>query len=368
MEEEFYYYSCGSIPGKGPRMVKDYLESMLHPDKDHMNYSVIKRYKFCLKLDVHHFFQSIDRDIMMDVLRREYKDKDVLNILSDIIYSVPGEVGLPIGYYTSQWLSNLYLTVFDYWVKRDLLPRYFKHHIYIRYVDDMVIVAGNKRRLKAVEDEINKYLKEKLKLDLKYSTYDQIFEINKRPIDFVGYKFSFGKTQVRNRIFRRALTVMHKAETNKYTVHNLSSYISYKGWLGTYSAYKDIDSSTPSSRRRKLKKAMETDKHYIKKIKANQEAYSIKKEIQRRSIEYYKAHNEEEAFLITVSKADVMKHYNYTIADSVMVIDPDNEVYYKPPRPKFKKPEPVPESLRNHKKKSKNDNSIGDEKSYFQPI
>lgn len=179
----FYEYSCGSLPNRGPSLVRKYLTNKLSIDIEHHK-KVRSIYKYCLKLDIHHFFQSINRDIMMNILESKFKDRDLLHLLRSIIYMPNTGTGLPIGFYTSQWMANLYLDKFDHWLK-GRLAKDLEESIYIRYVDDLVIVASNKRKLLRIKEEISEYLKTNLDLTLKYDTDDQIFDIGKRPIDFI---------------------------------------------------------------------------------------------------------------------------------------------------------------------------------------
>lgn len=230
--KSFYDYSCGSIPGRGPAKIKKYLERELSYNNPMYHTRLRGTYKYCLKLDIHHFFQSINRDILMDLLKRKIKDKDLLDLLEAIIYTKNSGTGLPIGYYTSQWLANFYLDGFDHWLV-DELAKVFKKFIFIRYVDDIVIVASNKRFLARILDSIKTYLRDRLDLRLKYDGKDQIFNIGKRPIDFVGFKFTYNKTTVRNSIYERAMKKERYTNKTKYNVNNLSSIISYNGWLGS---------------------------------------------------------------------------------------------------------------------------------------
>ncbi|MEK7508601.1 MAG: RNA-directed DNA polymerase [Patescibacteria group bacterium] len=54
-------------------------------------------------------------------------------------------VGLPLGNLTSQIFANVYLNVFDQWIKHCLKAEY-----YIRYADDFVILAPDKELLISV--------------------------------------------------------------------------------------------------------------------------------------------------------------------------------------------------------------------------
>ena len=55
--------------------------------------------KYCLKLDIQKFYPNINNSILKQLLRRKFKDRDLLNLLDDIISS---HRGLPLGSYTSQ--------------------------------------------------------------------------------------------------------------------------------------------------------------------------------------------------------------------------------------------------------------------------
>lgn len=116
--------------------------------------------KYCLKMDIRKFYPSIDHNILYnDILTKKIKDKKLLTLLKEIIYSADG---VPIGNYLSQFFANLYLTYFDHWVKEEL-----KCKFYFRYADDIVILSDNKDYLHNVLVSIKTYLKEVLKLKLK---------------------------------------------------------------------------------------------------------------------------------------------------------------------------------------------------------
>ncbi len=134
---------------------------------------------YCLKMDVRKFYPSIDHSILKMIIRKKIKDVKMLSLLDGIIESAPG---VPIGNYLSQFLANLYLSYFDHWLKEDRQVKY-----YYRYADDIVILAGTKEYLHCLRIDIEYYLFQKLNLNLK-SNY-QVFPIESRGIDFVGYIF-----------------------------------------------------------------------------------------------------------------------------------------------------------------------------------
>lgn len=169
---------------------------------------------YCLKLDIKKFYPNIDHEILKSLLRKKFKDNDLLWLLDEIIDSSDG---VPIGNYLSQYFANFYLTYFDHWIKEVLKLKY-----YFRYADDLVILHHDKRYLHHVLFEIRDYLSAKLKLEIK-DNY-QIFPVESRGIDFVGYVFFHTHTLLRKRIkqnFARKLKKNPKTE----------SIPSYLGWM-----------------------------------------------------------------------------------------------------------------------------------------
>jgi len=169
--------------------------------------------QYCLKLDIQKFYPNIDHDILKQLLRRKIKDRDLLWLLDSIIDSAEG---LPIGNYLSQYFANFYLTYFDHWIKQDKQVKY-----YFRYADDLVIMAADKPYLHQLLFEIRQYLTENLKLKLKENY--QIFPVDKRGIDFVGYVFYHTHTRLRKSIKKNFARMM---AMNR----NLQSIASYFGW------------------------------------------------------------------------------------------------------------------------------------------
>lgn len=85
---------------------------------------------YILKMDVAKYFQNIDKDILMNILKRKIKDKDLLWLTEEIVYSSDGKKSLPIGNYTSQTFANIYLNEADQYIKHKLKIKY-----YYRYMD-----------------------------------------------------------------------------------------------------------------------------------------------------------------------------------------------------------------------------------------
>lgn len=168
---------------------------------------------YCLKLDIKKFYPNIDHGVLKELLRRKFKDEDLLWLLDEIIDSAPG---LPIGNYLSQYFANFYLTYFDHWLKEEMKVKY-----YFRYADDIVILSDNKNALHDIFAQIEKYLSERLKLEVK-DNY-QIFPVRSRGIDFVGYVHFHSHTLLRKSIKKRFARMLKRNPRRE-------SIASYTGW------------------------------------------------------------------------------------------------------------------------------------------
>ena len=141
-----------------------------------------RRHAWYLKLDIAKYFDSIDHSVALRLLARRFKDTALLGLFAKILYSYhsfPGK-GLPIGNLFSQHLANLYLGLFDHWLKEKR-----KIRAYLRYMDDFVLFADDKNTLRQELDAITAYLDETLRLRLK----DNI-QLNRveRGVPFLGLR------------------------------------------------------------------------------------------------------------------------------------------------------------------------------------
>lgn len=205
-------FSCGSIPDRGVHYGKKYMRKWLD--------SYDGKKFFVLKMDVHHFFESINRRILKRKLKEVIRDKRfyrllciliehdkialVAKILTDAGVEIDAEQtktlvgciafddisgaleilqeigitgamfdelkeiieemrkGVPLGYFTSQWFGNFYLKALDHYIKEELHAEH-----YMRYMDDMVILGKSKKKLHKIHAAIETYLNDNLDLEIK---------------------------------------------------------------------------------------------------------------------------------------------------------------------------------------------------------
>ncbi len=159
----------------------------------------IRKNRFYLQCDISKFYPNIRHDLMYELvcksLRTDVSDTSpLLATLRDIIDSVPGPRGMPIGNLTSQWLGNLYMHELDTYIKQTLRVRY-----YVRYCDDFVLFASDRGTLRCWRDCIERFLANYL--GLKFS-YAQIAPVE-HGLDFCGYRHFPDRILLRRRTVRR---------------------------------------------------------------------------------------------------------------------------------------------------------------------
>ena len=150
-ERSFSSASFANRVGKGTHLALDRAQALA------------RRFQYVLQFDVEQFFPAIDHRILRRILARKIDDPEVLWLVDQILASgvgvlkdqytlrsFPGDNpqdalrprGLPIGNLTSQFWANCYLNPFDHFVERELRCRG-----YVRYVDDGLVFAREKRTL-----------------------------------------------------------------------------------------------------------------------------------------------------------------------------------------------------------------------------
>jgi len=157
-ERSFIYDSYANRVGKGTHRALDRAQVFA------------RRFGYVLQCDVEQFFPAIDHQILQGILIRKIRDPGALWLVDRILGSgvgvlseeylmgwFPGDDllaadrprGLPIGNLTSQFWANCYLNPFDHFVQREL-----RCPAYLRYVDDFLLFADNKRTLWAWRDAV----------------------------------------------------------------------------------------------------------------------------------------------------------------------------------------------------------------------
>jgi retron-type reverse transcriptase len=198
--------------------------------KNSTNTNHIKGY--CLKADFRKYFDSVNHDVLLNILRNKITDKKVINLIEKVLKNFSREIGMPLGNYTSQFFANVYLNELDYYIKHVLKAKY-----YIRYVDDFVILHEDKRVLEYYLEHIKKFLP-----FLKIKIHPDKTEIHalRNGVCFLGYRvfYDFKLLKKRNlRYFYRKLDL----SIEDYNLNILSKEkfeAKLNGWFG-YAKFAD---------------------------------------------------------------------------------------------------------------------------------
>ena len=168
-----------------------------------------------LKCDIRKFFASIDHEVLMVILRRRIADERIIDLLWRVIASfhTDPDKGLPLGNLTSQLLSNIYLDVFDQFVKHDLHWRF-----YIRYADDFVFLSDDSRALEKILFQARDFLLKSLLLRLHPSKVS--IRTIASGVDFLGWvhfsDHAVLRTKTKRRMLQRIRVAPHYATLQSY--------------------------------------------------------------------------------------------------------------------------------------------------------
>lgn len=203
---------------------------------------------FALKCDVKKFFDTVDHQMLMAILRKKIADADALWLLQEIIGSFTTKQrnlfdrqGLPIGNLTSQLFANIYMNEFDQFVKHEL-----RLQCYARYTDDFVIISANKQYLEKLIDPIKTFLQDKLNLKLHPKKIS--LRACHQGIDFLGYValpyYRLMRTKTRKRIFRKLKARISQYRSGSISETTLSqslqSYLGVLSHANTYQLSQDL--------------------------------------------------------------------------------------------------------------------------------
>ncbi|MGI6094559.1 MAG: reverse transcriptase domain-containing protein [Lachnospiraceae bacterium] len=223
----FHSYACRKT--KGMHAAYDTLQEWLyewqkfHPDQP----------LYAIKADIHHYFQSINHDVLKAEIRKVIKDAGALVLIDRIIDhngQMPDGVGIPVGNLTSQLFANIYLNKLDQYIKHTLGAKH-----YMRYMDDFILLSPDKEQLRRWLADIERFLRDELKLELNPKT---TILAAKNGIDFVGYKHRATHRKVRPDSVKRIKKTIKKYESGKITKEQLQKSIaSWTGHTGHADSY-----------------------------------------------------------------------------------------------------------------------------------
>lgn len=235
IQRSLYRYACGSLPGRGTHFA---LRTMLRWRNSYRG----KKF-YVAELDIRHFYDDIDTELLKEMLRKRIRDQSYNEILFRVIDG--GAPGLPKGFYTSPWLSHFLLTSVDHYIAQDLKPDH-----YLRYVDNFFLFHRNKKKLHAMVRSIMDRLRTELGLEIKKDWQVYRFDgmnrragrVTGRPINCLGFVIRNDRVRIRKSILKRirakALRMHRKRRCRKIDASAMVSYLGYFKHSNAYSYYK----------------------------------------------------------------------------------------------------------------------------------
>ncbi len=197
--------SAASIPGRGMH----YLFNIMRRDIRHDPEGT----RFYFKCDIKKFYESIDQNVMMEIVRRHIKDPVLLPMLENFVRLMPH--GLAIGLRSSQCFGNMLLSPVDHFMKEVCHVRY-----YYRYCDDIVMLAGDKASLWHWRDVLHEQIA-LLHLTIKEG---EVVRPLADGLDFLGYVNYGTHALLRKRIKQRFARHMAKVKSRKRRVALMGAF------------------------------------------------------------------------------------------------------------------------------------------------
>lgn len=139
------YDNYASLKGRGTSFARKRMDAMLQ--------KFIRKHKdgYILQIDIKRYFDSIDHEILKDMIHKRINEPDDVMALIDYVIdtSSDGDKGLKLGAEAPQIFAIYYLADLDNYIKSVRSVKY-----YGRYMDDIFIFSDSKDELKALLNDI----------------------------------------------------------------------------------------------------------------------------------------------------------------------------------------------------------------------
>jgi len=206
-DKTFIYDSYSCRIGKGTHKAVNRLEQFCRKLSKNNHHKI-----FALKCDIKKFFDSVNQEILLELIKKKISDESTFWFVEKIIKSFKS--GLPLGNVTSQLFANIYLNELDQFIKNK-----FKIKYYLRYCDDFIILSRNKEYLLILIPFIQDFLQVNLRLSLHPDKI--ILRKYSQGFDFLGYVVLPHHRVLRTKTKRR---ILKRIKREKISEQNLQSY------------------------------------------------------------------------------------------------------------------------------------------------
>ncbi len=184
---------------------------------------------YVLKADIRHYFENVDHEILIKIIKRKVKDEKIIWLIKQILNNFNSETigkGMPLGNLTSQFFANVYLNELDKFIKHKLRIRY-----YIRYVDDFVIFHKSKDKIERYKSTINKFLNANLNLEL-HQGKSKVLSLN-QGITFLGFRNFYNHKLLKKTNIRKIKSkiTLFENQLKQNLINYDKIYSSFESWL-----------------------------------------------------------------------------------------------------------------------------------------
>lgn len=200
-------------------------------------------YRQAVLVDLTKYFDTLNHELLMNLLRKNVKDKRVLELIKRYLKAgvmeagvrVKTEEGTPQGGPLSPLLANIYLNEYDQEMARRGVP-------VIRYADDIVVLAKSERAAQRLMESTKRYLEIKLKLKMNKEKSKVVSVYSIRNFKYLGFALGRGKegtyirahakTLKKAKTKLRELTSRSQGRNVRVVMEKVKVYI--RGWLGYF--------------------------------------------------------------------------------------------------------------------------------------
>ena len=231
-EPLFYENSYGYRPGKSAQKaiqrVKEYAE---------------QGYKYAVEIDLSKYFDTLNHDLLMNMIREQVKDKRVVELVKRYLKNgvmengmfVKTKEGSPQGGPLSPLLANIYLNRFDWEMSSRGVP-------VIRYADDIVLLCRSERAGQRLLESSRRILEGKLKLRMNEEKSKVVSVTSIRNFKFLGFALGRGKNGYYIRAHAKSLkkarrklkelTSRSQGRNVRIVIQRVNAFT--RGWLGYF--------------------------------------------------------------------------------------------------------------------------------------
>ena len=200
-------------------------------------------YTYAVVLDLSKYFDTINHEILINLLRKNIKDERVVQLIKRYLKSggmengvvIDTEEGSPQGGNLSPLLANIYLNEFDQEFLKRGVPS-------IRYADDIVLLAKSKRASERLLESSTKYLEGKLKLTVNREKSRTVSVFAIRNFKFLGFALGRNGSGIYVRVHAKSwkkfksrlkdLSSRRSVQSIKPSLEKIKVYA--RGWLNYY--------------------------------------------------------------------------------------------------------------------------------------